>query len=49
MTEKVSDPSPALRTFIGEIAKLDATDHIRLARCVRTYVSKWFRSRRVAA
>jgi hypothetical protein len=41
MTEKLPDPSPALRAFLGEIAKLDSADHLRLARWVRTYVSRY--------
>ena len=41
MTERLSDPSTQLRAFIVAIAALDTADHLRLAKWIRSYVSRW--------
>jgi hypothetical protein len=41
MTERLPDPTPQLRAFIVAIGALDTTDHLRLAKWIRSYVSRW--------
>ena len=41
MTDRLPDPSPELRAVIVAIAALDAADHLRLAKWIRSYVSRW--------
>jgi hypothetical protein len=41
MTDPLPDPSPALVALLAAIVALEPADRVKLARWVRTYVTRW--------